>query len=89
MVRHRKFDAPFVRKPFSVRVVVPTYKEDIETLEETVECAIKAAQEALKKGQANAGTLTDPSPPSKPPRPHHPPAPAPCQLLQHPSFHAA
>lgn len=57
MVRHRKFDPPFVRKPFSVRVVVPTYKEDIETLEETVECAIKAAQEAMKKGQANAGTL--------------------------------
>ncbi|KAL3145110.1 hypothetical protein ABBQ38_001719 [Trebouxia sp. C0009 RCD-2024] len=54
MVRHRKFDPPFVRKPFSVRVVVPTYKEDIETLEETVECAIKAAQEAMKKGQANA-----------------------------------
>lgn len=56
MVRHRKFDPPFVRKPFSVRVVVPSYKEDIETLEETVECAIKAAKIAIDKGQANAGT---------------------------------
>ena len=56
MVRHRKFEAPFVRKPFSVRVVVPCYKEDIETLEETVECAIKAAKIAMDKGQANAGT---------------------------------
>lgn len=57
MVRHRHFDPPFVRKPFSVRVVVPCYKEDIETLEETVECAIKAAKIAMDKGQANAGTL--------------------------------
>lgn len=55
MVHVRKFDPPFVRKPFSVRVVVPCYKEDIETLEETVECAIKAAKIAMDKGQANAG----------------------------------
>ena len=55
MVSHRKFEPPFVRKPFSVRVVVPCYKEDIETLEETVECAIKAAKIAMDRGQANAG----------------------------------
>ena len=55
MVHVRKFEPPFVRKPFSVRVVVPCYKEDIETLEETVECAIKAAKIAMDRGQANAG----------------------------------
>ena len=55
MVRIRKFEPPFVRKPFSVRVVVPSYKEDIETLEETLECAIKAAKIAIDRGQANAG----------------------------------
>lgn len=54
MVNVRKFEPPFVRKPFSVRVVVPCYKEDIETLEETVECAIKAAKIAMDRGQANA-----------------------------------
>lgn len=54
MVHVRKFEPPFVRKPFSVRVVVPCYKEDIETLEETVECAIKAAKIAMDRGQANA-----------------------------------
>ena len=53
----RKWDPPAIRKPFSVRVVVPCYKEDIETLEETVECAIQAAKVALEKNMANAGVL--------------------------------
>lgn len=55
--RVRKWDPPMVRKPFSVRVMIPCYKEDIETLEETVECAIEAAKAAMAKGQANAGAL--------------------------------
>lgn len=54
--RVRKWEAPLVRKPFSVRVMIPCYKEDIETLEETVECAIDAAKAAMAKGQTNAGT---------------------------------
>lgn len=53
--RVRKWEPPMVRKPFSVRVMIPCYKEDIETLEETVECAIEAAKAAMAKGQANAG----------------------------------
>lgn len=57
LVSARKWDAPPIRKPFSVRVVVPCYKEDIETLEETVECAIQAAKIAMEKGMANAGVL--------------------------------
>lgn len=55
LFRVRKFDPPLVRKPFSVRVLIPCYKEDIETLEETVECAIEAAKAAMTKGQTNAG----------------------------------
>ena len=47
-----------MRKPFSVRVMIPCYKEDIETLEETVECAIEAAKAAMTKGQTNAGMVT-------------------------------
>ena len=47
-----------MRKPFSVRVMIPCYKEDIETLEETVECAIEAAKAAMAKGQTNAGVLS-------------------------------
>ena len=57
LVSTRKWDPPAIRKPFSVRVVVPCYKEDIETLEETVECAIQAAKIALDKNMANAGVL--------------------------------
>ena len=53
--RVRKWEPPLVRKPFSVRVMIPCYKEDIETLEETVECAIEAAKAAMAKGQTNAG----------------------------------
>ena len=44
-----------VRQPFSVRIMIPCYKEDIETLEETLECAIEAAKVAIDKGMANAG----------------------------------
>lgn len=55
--RVRKWEPPMVRKPFSVRVMIPCYKEDIETLEETVECAIEAAKAAMAKGQANAGAF--------------------------------
>lgn len=51
----RKWTPPLVRQPFSVRVMIPCYKEDIETLEETVECAVEAAKAAMAKGQANAG----------------------------------
>lgn len=53
--RVRKWTPPLVRQPFSVRVMIPCYKEDIETLEETVECAVEAAKVAMEKGQANAG----------------------------------
>lgn len=56
--RVRKWEPPLVRKPFSVRVMIPCYKEDIETLEETVECAIEAAKAAMAKGQTNAGVLS-------------------------------
>ena len=56
--RVRKWEPPLVRKPFSVRVMIPCYKEDIETLEETVECAIEAAKAAMAKGQTNAGMLS-------------------------------
>ena len=35
--------------------MIPCYKEDIETLEETVECAVEAAKAAMAKGQTNAG----------------------------------
>jgi hypothetical protein len=38
--------------------MIPCYKEDIETLEETVECAIEAAKAAMTKGQTNAGMVT-------------------------------
>lgn len=58
LFRVRKFEPPLVRKPFSIRVLIPCYKEDIETLEETVECAIEAAKAAMTKGQTNAGMLT-------------------------------
>lgn len=58
LFRVRKWDPPLVRKPFSVRVLIPCYKEDIETLEETVECAIEAAKAAMTKGQTNAGMLS-------------------------------
>jgi cellulose synthase/poly-beta-1,6-N-acetylglucosamine synthase-like glycosyltransferase len=51
---HKRWEAPKVRQPFSVRVLIPCYKEDIETLEETVECAIEAAKVAMSKGMANA-----------------------------------
>ena len=51
----RKWTPPLVRQPFSVRVMIPCYKEDIETLEETVECAVEAAKAAMAKGQINAG----------------------------------
>ena len=44
-----------VRQPFSVRIMIPCYKEDIETLEETLECAIEAAKVSIDKGMANAG----------------------------------
>ena len=53
----RKWTPPLVRQPFSVRVMIPCYKEDIETLEETVECAVEAAKAAMAKGQINAGKL--------------------------------
>lgn len=35
--------------------MIPCYKEDIETLEETLECAIEAAKVSIDKGMANAG----------------------------------
>ena len=74
MVHVRKFPPPVVRQPFSVRVVVPCYKEKIETLEETVERAIKAAKIAMDKGQANAGeqdlvAQLTPNPTGSPPSP--------------------
>ncbi len=58
LFRVRKFEPPLVRKPFSIRVMIPCYKEDIETLEETVECAIEAAKAAMTKGQTNAGMVS-------------------------------
>ena len=58
LFRVRKFEPPLVRKPFSIRVMIPCYKEDIETLEETVECAVEAAKAAMTKGQTNAGMVT-------------------------------
>ena len=46
-----------VRNPFSVRVMVPCYKEDIETLDDTLTAAVKAAKLAMDADMANAGQL--------------------------------
>lgn len=46
-----------VRDPFSVRVMVPCYKEDIETLNDTLTAAVKAAKLAMDANMANAGQL--------------------------------
>ena len=46
-----------VRNPFSVRVVVPCYKEDIQTLDDTLTAAVKAAKLAMDAKMANAGQL--------------------------------
>ena len=52
-----------VRDPFSVRVMVPCYKEDIETLNDTLTAAVKAAKLAMDANMANAGQLQqDPLP---------------------------
>ena len=46
-----------MRNPFSVRVMVPCYKEDIETLDDTLTAAVKAAKLAMDANMANAGQL--------------------------------
>ena len=46
-----------VRNPFSVRVMIPCYKEDIETLDDTLTAAVKAAKLAMDADMANAGQL--------------------------------
>ncbi len=47
-----------VRSPFSVRILVPCYKEDIETLEETLVSAVAASVAAMtsKPAMVSAGT---------------------------------
>ena len=55
MSQHSLMHLLQVRQPFSVRIMIPCYKEDIETLEETLECAIEAAKVSIDKGMANAG----------------------------------
>ena len=55
LVNCKKWDAPPIRNPFSVRIMIPCYNEDIATLEETLECAIQASKKALEKDYANAG----------------------------------
>ena len=55
MSQHSSMHLLQVRQPFSVRIMIPCYKEDIETLEETLECAIEAAKVSIDKGMANVG----------------------------------
>ena len=46
-----------VRHCFSVRVMIPCYTEDNSALSQTLEGAVKATEQALRKNMANAGQL--------------------------------